>query len=143
MNVWRGLVRLWIFTTLIWITIIAITQWNDVHSPYVAPQYFLLSQTMELQELRRTSFDQIEHPNHNVLEFPNAITVFLAKEITPDALNQWARSFNQTHVAARQRVISMRRTEALKVTASVAFVPPILLLVIGVGLRWVARGFRP
>lgn len=142
MNVWRGTVRLWIFASAIWIAIVAAVHWDEIRAPHLQTKYFVLTETLDLLELRRLSFNQTEYPHHNQLDFPNHVTVFSDTKIVRDTLDQWARSFVQTEAAKREQEISNKRGEILKFAALLAFLPCIFLILLGVGLRWVINGFR-
>jgi hypothetical protein len=87
MRIARGLLRLWLVTSVVWIGLISAVYW-----PIVSYEWKVFRE-------KPIMFDDL-----------------------PDA--PWAINWNATHVA------------------EAAFIPPVLVLVLGAAVAWVVKGFR-
>lgn len=142
MDIWRGLFRLWVLASGLWLLFVGALHWDEVRSPFVETHYFAISNRMVLSGMPWMRWGAEEPQGYTRIDFPNRIVVFAENGIPEASLNEWARSFAREHVSSRDKEISDGRRRAIWAATVIAVIPAVFVLLLGLALRWVANGFR-
>lgn len=144
MRVWRGLFRLWVVGTVIWVgacTLLGINEWYSVG---VEASLFEL-RTADGPLIRRDNiFDQFDvgvTKDYRVKALPGNVTLIVRKEIPEVAdaarVEELLKTTAEPHIA-----MQATRRWVIATNASLwAVLPPLMLLLLGMALRWVLAGF--
>ena len=108
----RGLLRLWLVMSIVWICAVGMVAWS-ILTPTVA----------DLPDAPWVKPTSAKPPFDPSKPF---------KVVTPNAFDQ----FDPVEFSA------FKRWDEIKTGIEVAFVPPLLLLMLGAALIWAIRGFR-
>jgi hypothetical protein len=98
MNWRRGLFRLWLALSALWLSIIAVLFYPQVVSPYIEPQAYILrddsdSGFLQLDNVSDSNDQDFKAAYQIEIEFPNKVTLF-AKDDTPKSvLDTQSKSF--------------------------------------------------
>jgi hypothetical protein len=145
MNWTRGLFRLWVVASILWAIGIALTAIGGWPAYSEHKYYAWNSATSEFKAVDwRDDYEtekSIAAGEVSAVDNPEGFTIVIAKDL-------------QTNQAMKDAVLKVRASVAseyplrigsyLFAGAGFAIVPPILLLLIGMAIIWVARGFwRP
>ena len=87
MNWRRGLFRLWLALSALWLSVIAVLFYPQVVSPYIEPQAYILrddsdSGFLQLDNVSDSNDQDFKAAYQIEIEFPNKVTLF-AKDDTP------------------------------------------------------------
>ncbi|WP_156963777.1 hypothetical protein [Muricoccus aerilatus] len=141
MTVWRGLVRLWIVASVLWVGFIALVLGSQVTNPYIQAHYY------SLRSWPPGAVRLADWPGRAVvdttteIEFSNKVYVYAAREISRADLDAWAVAFERDRAAPRAAEISAARWKALNFALMISCLPPLAVAALGYALRWVALGF--
>jgi hypothetical protein len=111
MNRRRGLFRLWLAVSALWLIIVVVLFYPQVVSPYIEPQAYILTDDLHFFELDNASdsYDRDFKSAYQIeIEFPNKVTLF-AKDDTPKpVLDTQSKSFYEQHVKPRDAELAAR-----------------------------------
>src|SRR6516225_7272836 len=85
MNWKRGLFRLWLAISGLWLIIVVVFFYPQVVSPYIEPRVYILTEDLKFFELDKVSDSEdrdFKAAYQTEIEFPNKVTLF-AKDDTP------------------------------------------------------------
>ena len=88
MNWKRGLFRLWLAISGLWLIIVVVFFYPQVVSPYIEPRVYILTEDLKFFELDKVSDSEdldFKAAYQTEIEFPNKVTLF-AKDDTPKPL---------------------------------------------------------
>jgi hypothetical protein len=145
MNWRRGLFRLWLAVSALWLIIAVVFLYPQVVSPYIEPQAYILTDDLKFFELDNVS--DINERDFKAaypieIEFPNKVTLF-AKDDTPKpVLDTQSKSFYEQHVKPREAELATARWQSLEFASAAGVVPPLALLLLGLVIGWIVSGFK-
>lgn len=161
MNFSRGSFRLWIITSTIWVLVVVAAHWESVHSPHLerhayyfigdntsAMDRLIINRNANLEKTQSSSFyrfiDPYNHANipkpFDIVKFPRNVHLVLQtsnKENAREILGEFKRQF----VQPRREEKSTKRSNYFWNAVVWITLPPALILLIGIALMWVCRGF--
>jgi hypothetical protein len=143
MKIARGMFRLWILLSAVWLILVAAVSFESITNPYLSTRsYILPDQTLKpyLSDSPYVAFDI--QKSHTEMEFPNEVKVYAHPSISVDSLSAWAREFAREYVQPREKERAQKRWEIFFTAVGWAAGVPVMLLIFGLALRWVFAGFR-
>ena len=142
MTFWKGMFRLWILTSVFWAMIVTVIGWGALVSPSLPRKSFSLREGQSAPyELANPypSYDWIREQRE--LYLPNSVTLYVARNITDDALATAREALIRRASDPRAGEAWMARLEAfLWMLLAIVGVSG-SVLAFGFALRWVAQGF--
>ena len=70
------------------------------------------------------------------------IYLFMRATTPPERVNKHVEEVKPMAAALRSQLVSEKRTDALWGTLGAAFIPPLVVLILGLAIAWVLAGFR-
>jgi hypothetical protein len=102
MNWRRGLFRLWLAVSALWLIVVVVLFYPQVVSPYIEPRAYILTDDLKFFELDNVSGSEdrdFKAAYQTEVEFPNKVTLF-AKDDTPKpVLDTQSKSFYEQWAA--------------------------------------------
>ncbi len=145
MNWRRGLFRLWLAVSALWLIIVAVLFYPQVVSPYIEPQVYILTDDSSFLQLDNVSDsnDQDFKTAYKIeIEFPNKVTLF-AKDDTPKpVLDTQSKSFYERYVKPRDAELTIARWQSLERASATGLLPPLALILLGLVIGWIVSGFK-
>ena len=147
MNWRRGLFRLWLALSALWLSIIAVLFYPQVVSPYIEPQAYILrddfdSGFLQLDNVSDSNDQDFKAAYQIEIEFPNKVTLF-AKDDTPKpVLDTQSKSFYERYVKPRDAELTTARWQSLERASATALLPPLALILLGLVIGWIVSGFK-
>ncbi len=155
MNWSRGFFRVWILITVLWVLVTLVFSWKEIADPWTFESAFLFSGD---PSSRPTSFKMYSDDYDAALK-RKAAGELVEVEISQDTVFEKAVVFHpvkwseqelntgvKTHIPWFGEIIRGEKAKARRNNALLALfwglIPPLLLLLFGVVVRWVAVGFR-
>ena len=128
MNVSRGLFRLWIITSALWISIIVVIHWNQLAMVFRGVP---LGERQSASSLSREDFSCWRYHSRNRFKGPPV-----------QADEPWEKDpVVPGYPTNNSEALSMCIKHKLWIP-SLAIIPPMIMLIFGYAGIWVARGFR-
>jgi len=147
MNWRRGLFRLWLALSALWLSIIAVLFYAQVVSPYIEPQAYILrddsdSGFLQLDNVSDSNDQDFKAAYQIEIEFPNKVTLF-AKDDTPKpVLDTQSKSFYERYVKPRDAELTTARWQSLERASATGLLPPLALIPLGLVIGWIVSGFK-
>lgn len=142
MNIWRGLFRLWVLATVLWLGLVVAVSYNPIVNPWLPIENYLVPDTTRgLFKLDSYSVSQEIRNSHREIKFPNNVYVYATLQIPDSYLNQLAPEFMRGYVEPRNQLRQEMRKEAVLWALAFAVLVPLVVLLLGCAFRWVAAGF--
>jgi hypothetical protein len=145
MNWRRGLFRLWLAVSALWLIIVAVLFYPQAVSPYIEPRAYILTDDLKFFELDNVSDSEdrdFKAAYQTEVEFPNKVTLF-AKDDTPKpVLDTQSKSFYEQHVKPREVELATARWQSLERASATGLLPPLALLLLGLVIGWIVSGFK-
>src|ERR1700720_398919 len=147
MNWGRGLFRLWLALSALWLSIIAVLFYPQVVSPYIEPLAYILrddsdSGFLQLDNVSDSNDQDFKAAYQIEIEFPNKVTLF-AKDDTPKpVLDTQSKSFYERYVKPRDAELTTARWQSLERASATALLPPLALILLGLVIGWIVSGFK-
>ncbi|WP_439271108.1 hypothetical protein [Pseudochrobactrum sp. HB0163] len=145
----RGLFRLWIVISSIWVVLSVLIRSNDVISPYYSGYAILAG------ENKNTVFDKYSSETYDLdqlvangkvkkYEAKNIknTVIYMPTSLSNEDVKLRLYNANTEAINLRDREISKKRWAAIQSAALITILPPIILFIIGYAAIWVFRGFR-
>src|SRR5262249_21654453 len=106
MNWRRGLFRLWLAVSALWLIVVVVFFYPQAVSPYIEPQAYILTYDLKFFELDNVSHS--EDRNFNAayqieIEFPNKVALFAMDDTPEPVLDTQSKSFYEQHVKPERR----------------------------------------
>src|SRR5215831_17389952 len=145
MNWRRGLFRLWLAVSALWLIIAVVFLYPQVVSPYIEPQAYILTDDLKFFELDNVSDSKdrdfkAAYPIE--IDFPNKVTLF-AKDDTPKpVLDTQSKSFYEQYVKPRDAEATTARWLSLGRATALGLLPPLALILLGLVIGWIVSGFK-
>jgi hypothetical protein len=143
MNIRRGLFRLWLVLSVIWIGAIAAIVGSDAIDVYIpeknylwvdkAGQAALLPPTASLYDLDK---------DHVKVLYPYNVILHVDNSVPPEALRPYNDEIMNKYVNPRKAEVRRRQWEAVWLALKLALIPPIIAFGIGALLFWAFSGFK-
>jgi len=143
MNARRGLFRIWIVASGLWIIGVALVAFQM--SPSLPPaEYLLPSATSDFFELNSkfNQFDSSFMAIHSKIEFPNNVLLFVHKDVPKAAMETRAAEFAKTYPATRGEQLKKLRVNLGIYALLAAFIPSLAVLLAGMLVGWISNGFK-
>src|SRR5205809_7133465 len=145
MNWRRGLFRLWLVVSALWLIAVVVFFYSQVVSPYIEPRAYILTDDLKFFELDNVSDSEdrdFKAAYQTEIEFPNKVTLF-AKDDTPKpVLDTQSKSFYEQHVKPREAELTTARRQSLERASATGVLPPLALLLLGLVIGWIVSGFK-
>lgn len=141
----RGFFRLWILLSAVWVVIVGVFSWPQIHKPFVPSHVFIeytgdrawgffSDEALKARELvTRKFYVEVE-----VEGAPGITYIGAGGEKLANSMKQKAPLMVDFYEAQ----VSTRRASALRSAASFGLVPPLILIIAGALVAWALRGFR-
>src|SRR5215472_4479207 len=149
MNWKRGLFRLWVAVSAVWLVIVAVFSYGQIVSPDIQPHtYVLLNANSDIHEFNifyDTGFQlpsDFKLAEQTRIDFPNNVILFAANNIPSDVLKTRSQSFYEQYVKPRDTELATARWHTLGFASAVGLLPPLALILFGLVIGWIVRGFR-
>jgi hypothetical protein len=143
----RGLFRLWLALSALWLSIIAVLFYPQVVSPYIEPQAYILrddsdSGFLQVDNVSDSNDQDFKAAYQIEIEFPNKVTLF-AKDDTPKpVLDTQSKSSYERYVKPRDAELTTARWQSLERASATALLPPLSLILLGLVIGWIVSGFK-
>ncbi|OLP53836.1 hypothetical protein BJF92_04400 [Rhizobium rhizosphaerae] len=149
----RGLFRVWIVVTTIWIVVVALFTWQSVAKPYILwggfkmgqgePEYLepygeKIAAARELKSRKLLVEYEIAYEKPSLRE---TAFFFPAASVHEDNLKA-IEAYIPKATALQDAKVREARLEVLEGALWGAVLPPVILLVLGLAIRWALLGFR-
>ena len=145
MNWRRGLFRLWLVVSALWLIVVVVFFYPQVVSPYIEPHAYILTDDLKFFELDNVadSEDRNFKAAYQIeIEFPNKVTLF-AKDDTPKpVLDTQSKSFYEQHVKPREAELGTARWHSLERAFATGLLPPLAFVLLGLVIWWIVNGFK-
>jgi hypothetical protein len=142
MNVRRGIFRLWLVLSYVWLAIVGAMYWDEIQLPRLAEANYLYIEGAD-------AFEKI--PEHNSrselrktrtqVDFPNNVSLFTTPPQTDDEARSRAARFLIQYVEPRNTETWSKRRAKVGLALDVAMVPIGLSFALGAALMWAFSGF--
>jgi hypothetical protein len=133
-SVGSNLIRYWMILSAIWIALVAILFWQQIASPRLPEQNYVLQAGLVLQSLGEGPVAESLHETHRVFEFPTRLNVYAPVAVDPASLQPWGLAFYRDHVRPRERELAAIRRAGIVSAFAWGAGGPAFLLVLGLGL---------
>lgn len=146
MNIKRGMFRLWVVGSTIWIALIIAVNWHGMANPWVPTKAFLHVHVNG--DDRYLGFDDITRQielasTHTEVQFEaQKLQLFVREQALEDREQPIVASFLSSVVAERDAEISQLRFARVGWTVFYSLIGPAIAFVVGAALIWIAQGFR-
>lgn len=144
MNIRQGSFRIWVILSIIWVIIVGIFSYGRFMNPILSEAFVMKDTTSGFFKLDNY-FDQFdpEFSNaHQVIEFPNQVKLFAAKDISVTELETKSKEFYEQYSKPRYKEVRVARLQISATALMWMFVPVLLILLMGIAVSWVVAGFR-
>jgi hypothetical protein len=145
-NLRRGFYRIWVALSVLWLIIVIAFSYEQIISPYIEPRVYVLPNGNSDFYKLDNPFDQFDTDFKNAhsveVQFPNDVILFPAKEIPKAVLEAQGPSFYEHYSKPREAELNVARWKTVELSSTVAFLPPLALLLFGLVIGWIARGFK-
>lgn len=151
----RGFFRGWIAVTAVWLAFVGLLFYNSIKNPYISwggylysqnisqPPNFMLVYSPEFHEAeRRRSAGELEGYEIASESLLKSTTYFFPTAMSEADQLRLMKANHEQDQSAQLKLISEKRWERFIDAIKVALSPPIILLLIGLVIRWVITGFR-
>ena len=145
MNWKRGLFRLWLAISGLWLIIVAVFFYPQVVSPYIEPRVYILTEDLKFFELDKVSDSEdldFKAAYQTEIEFPNKVTLFAKHDTPKPVLDTQSKNFYEQHVKPRETELATARRQSLELASAAGVLPPLALLLLGLVIGWIMRGFK-
>ncbi|MQW47451.1 hypothetical protein GHK68_35920 [Sinorhizobium meliloti] len=149
----RGLFRIWVVLTILWIIVVTLFMWQSVANPYIAwggfkmgqgePEYLepygeKISAARELKSRKLLVEYEIAYDKTALRE---TAFFFPAASLHEDNLKA-IEAYIPKATALQDAKIRKARFKTLQDALWGAVLPPVILLMLGLAIRWALLGFR-
>ena len=149
----RGLFRVWVILTAVWVVVVTLFTWQSVATPYISwggfkmgqgePEYLepygeKIAAARELKSRKLLVEYEIAYDKTSLRE---TAFFFPAASVHEDNLKA-IEAYIPKATAFQDAKIREARFEALQGALWGALLPPAILLVLGWAIRWAVLGFR-
>jgi len=149
----RGLFRVWVVLTILWIIVVTLFMWQSVANPYISwgsfkmgqgePEYLdpygeKISAARELKSRKLLVEYEIAYDKTALRE---TAFFFPAASLHEDNLKAIEAHIPKA-TALQDAKIRKARLETLQGALWGAVLPPVILLMLGLAIRWALLGFR-
>jgi hypothetical protein len=144
MNWRRGLFRLWLAVSALWLIVVALLFYPQVVSPYIEPQAYILTNDgfLQLDNVSDSQDHDFKTAYQIEIEFPNKVILF-AKDDTPKpVLDTQSKSFYERYVKPRDAEVTTARWQSLERASATGLLPPLALILLGLVIGWIVSGFK-
>jgi hypothetical protein len=144
-NLRRGLLRLWISLSALWVVgvgLFAAIQFSSVSIPEQI--YIMKDATSGFFKLDNV-FDQFDagfKDAHWTVAFPNNVTLYVVNSISRSVVEEQGKDFYAMYSKPRDAELLWARLRFVGWMLLVASVPPIMVAVFAAVSRWIAAGFK-
>src|SRR6516164_4474413 len=131
MNWKRGLFRLWLAISGLWLIIVAVFFYPQVVSPYIEPRVYILTEDLKFFELDKVSDSEdldFKAAYQTEIEFPNKVTLFAKHDTPKPVLDTQSKNFYEQHVKLRETELATARRQSLELASAAGVLPPLALL---------------
>jgi hypothetical protein len=142
MNLWRGLFRLWVLASGLWLLWAVVMFEGRVRHPFIGERHYVLTNDIGLLELDWPRMETTPLSGHRRVEFPNSVVLYAQDGVTDQRLKDFSQSFFVNYVHPRDREIRTKRWDEIRDASIFTVLPILVVLILGLALRWVARGFK-
>ncbi|WP_376093857.1 hypothetical protein ACE7GA_26345 [Roseomonas sp. CCTCC AB2023176] len=143
MRVWRGLFRLWVVATCLWVLVAGTMTWVDERGITPAEQWWVLpSAERGVYRLELASDAQALRATHDRIDYAHNIHLIVPKETPQEDMRRYSPTFVRDVVEARGQFLADERWDRLRRSASFILAAPVVVLGLGLASRWVVAGFR-
>jgi hypothetical protein len=145
MNWRRGLLRLWLAVSALWLIIVGVLFYPQVVSPYIEPRAYILTDDLKFFELDNVSDSQdrdFRAAYQTEIEFPNKVTLFAKDETPKPVLDTQSKNFYEQHVKPREAELATARWQSSEMASASGLLPPLALLLFGWVIGWIVSGFK-
>ena len=145
MRVRRGMFRLWVVASIIWIGIIGYIgyhEWRAVPQPMKL--YVLPNATSDFYKVDNIfdRFDPALGTSHSIVEYPHGITLMIHNSVPSDVAEPKKKEFERDYVSPLSRDYDEKRFDTGTTYVEAALLPPIGVLAFGAAMAWALTGFR-
>ncbi len=145
MQIRRGMLRLWIVASVIWIGIIAsigYPEWRNISQPMKL--YLLPDATSDFHVVDNVfaQFDANIQKAHLIIEYPHGITLMIHNSVPSDVAEPKKKEFERNYVAPLSREYEERRFDTAMSYLKIALLPPLGVFAFGAAMAWALTGFR-
>jgi hypothetical protein len=145
MRVRRGIFRLWVVASVIWIGIIGSIgyhEWRTVSQP--VKLYLLPNAASDFYVVDNifTRFDPNMEKAHSIIEYPHGITLMIHNSVASDVAEVKKKEFERDYVAPLSRDYDEKRYGTVTTYLEAALLPPMVVLAFGAAMAWALTGFR-
>jgi hypothetical protein len=144
-NFRNGFFRIWVVLSAGWVLLVGALMYSDIASPQLGERFYVLpgpdARFFELQNY----FDQFDvqfKAKHWKIEFPNNVILYATNDVSEPVARERSAEFYSLFASTRESEVVAARWRALGRAFGVSLVPPLVLLLVGVMLGWIAAGFR-
>jgi hypothetical protein len=145
MHIRRGMLRLWIVASVIWVGIIASVGYSDWRTVPQPMKLYVLPNAPSDFHLVENVFDQFVpeiQKAHRIIDYPHGITLMIHNSVPSDVAGPKQKEFERNYVAPLTRDYEVKRSDTAISYLQAALFPPIVVLVFGAAMAWVSTGFR-
>jgi len=149
MNWKRGLSRLWLAVSALWLIIVTVFSYGQIVSPDIQPHTYVLvnanSDFYEFNIFYDTGFQlppDFKLAEQTRIDFPNNVILFAGNDIPKDVLKTRSESFYEQYVKPRDAEATTARWLSLGRATALGLLPPLALILLGLVIGWIASGFK-
>jgi hypothetical protein len=145
MRVRRGMFRLWVVASIIWIGIIGYNgyqEWRSVPQPI---KLYLLPNATSDFYVPENIFDRWDpgiEQSHSIIEYPHGVTLMIHNSVPSAVAEPKKKEFERQYVEPAARNYEKKRYDAAATYLEAALLPPPAVLIFGAAMGWVLTGFR-
>ncbi len=141
----RGMFRLWIVASVIWIALIGVIgyrEWRAVQEP--VKLYLLRDATSDFYTVENvfTAFDPNVQKEYLISEYPHGITLMIPNSVSRDVAESKKKEFEHKYVETLTHDFEQKRSETAATYLEAALLPPLAFLAFGSAMAWAFTGFR-
>ncbi len=145
MRIRRGMFRLWVVASIIWIGIICSIgyhEWRAVPQP--VKLYLLPNATSDFHVVDNifADFDPNIQKTHSIIEYPHGITLMIHNSVPSDVAEPKKKEFERDYVEPLSRDYDQKRYDTVTTYVGSALLPPMAVLAFGAAIAWALTGFR-
>jgi hypothetical protein len=136
---------MWVALSLCWVAAVGLFSYSQIASPSLEPQAYVMDEPSGFFKLSNI-FDQFDagfKEAHWEVHFPNNVTLFVKTDIPKAVAEEKSPAFYEQYSKPRDPEFAAARLKAVEMALATSFVPPLVLLVLGLVIGWIAGGFKP